>query len=270
MKKIVTLYLDVIFLTAFLLDFAVLFFFGKLFSFQTKGIKLIVSAALGGVFEILPWLLPFTIPIFIRIPIIYIGVPILLLKLTYELNNRHDYVKGILFYYGIVFLMGGVLSWLMKKLPRMFQSKYNILLLCAAIVFFALFFGKCREILYEQFKVSDTYLEVRLFIGNKEICCMGLMDTGNQLFDPISQKPVIVIEKRLLEENKIDPKSNHYRLIPYNSVGKQEGLLEGFIADKLLIEEKKNVRVIDRVVVGIYDGELNKDRAYEIILNPLL
>lgn len=269
-KKIVTLYLDVIFLTAFLLDFTVLFFFGKLFSFEVKGIRLLLGAFIGGIFEILPWVLPFTIPMLLRIPIIYIGIPILQLLLTYLLKRWQDFVKGILFYYGIVFLMGGLLEWLMRKLPGVFQSKYNLLLLCGAIIFLLLFFMKCKEILYEQLKISDTYLAVQLLIGDKKISCMGLMDTGNQLFDPISKKPVIIIERRLLAENEIKPELNRYRLIPYKSVGKQDGLLEGFVAEKLLIEEKKHIRVIEKVVVGIYDGELSKDRAYEVILNPML
>ena len=112
-----------------------------------------------------------------------------------------------------------------------------------------------------------------------------MIDTGNLLKDPISGMPVIVVEKRELEElipkeiidnlniiltggdkEFVEPESREYlpkfRVIPFSSLGKQNGLLLGLIADKIIIKLDETEKELEKIIVGIYDKYLTKNGAY--------
>ena len=51
-------------------------------------------------------------------------------------------------------------------------------------------------------------------------------------------------------------------MIPFNSLGKQNGMLLGIKADYLIIKNQGEERKIKDVVIGLYDGKLTKDETY--------
>ncbi len=129
------------------------------------------------------------------------------------------------------------------------------------------------------------FCDITVFLGNNKKTIKAFIDTGNLLKDPISGMPVIVIESIQLE--KLIPKKIIYhlndilegkddnilsqianedmlkfRIIPFSSLGKQNGLLLGFIADKLEIKLEENTTDLSNVIIGIYDKSLTKNGAY--------
>lgn len=117
---------------------------------------------------------------------------------------------------------------------------------------------------------SDMYCEVEVEYREKCVDVRLMIDTGNLLKDPITKIPVIVIEKEklkeILESEVLDALEeviyggnedltkkigedyiSRFRLIPFSSLGKQNGMLIGFKPDKVTIKfdgmesEKKNV-----------------------------
>ena len=120
----------------------------------------------------------------------------------------------------------------------------------------------------------------------------ALMDTGNSLMDPVSLSPVIIVEYKLLknlfdEEIKtsldrigrdnitwimsdVAEKGLPARLIPFSSLGKDNGMLIGFVPDHAEIRDECGIKVLNKCVVGLYDRPLSKDRSYGALLNPYL
>ena len=109
-----------------------------------------------------------------------------------------------------------------------------------------------------------------------------MVDTGNLLKDPISGMPVIVIEhtelydilpKELLNNlEKIlggdlkgipEDIKNEYlsklRVIPYSSLGKQNGMILGIKADEVKVEDET---IKNNVIIGIYNKALTKRGEY--------
>lgn len=82
---------------------------------------------------------------------------------------------------------------------------------------------------------EKTQTEVTLRIGQREWQAEGFIDSGNFLKEPLSGKPVAVVNHRLFEiiknESENDPK--RYAVIPYSSVGVTKGILEGYRLDEL-------------------------------------
>lgn len=117
-----------------------------------------------------------------------------------------------------------------------------------------------------------------------------MLDTGNMLKDPITGMPVIIVQKEILKEilpniildnlSKIvggdvpqevynDENLQYitkFRLIPFSSIGKENGMLLGFKAKKIEIEQEDIKKVIDNVIVGIYEKNLSKKNEYNALI----
>ncbi len=136
---------------------------------------------------------------------------------------------------------------------------------------------------------KDTeYYSIDIMCSDKIININALMDTGNSLVEPISRKPVIVAEYSALKEilpcklveiyeNKKesnlmeiisaiseDSFRNSLRIIPFKSVGKEKGMMIGFVADSVKIENN----VINKPVIGICRFNLSKRGLYNALISP--
>ena len=108
------------------------------------------------------------------------------------------------------------------------------------------------------------------------------------LKDPVSEIPVIIIEKEIMY--KIIPKNildyiekimkgdeaeanydiqnyiSKIRMVPFMSIGQENGMLTGIRDDKIRINtEDINVEK-NNVIVGIYDKKLTKDNKYNALI----
>ena len=116
-----------------------------------------------------------------------------------------------------------------------------------------------------------------------------MLDTGNLLKEPITNIPVVVVEHKLLydvipneildnienilggdlEDISDEVKSDYIsklKVIPFTSLGKQNGILLGIKADELIVEEMNSEKKIDKVIIGIYNKELSKKRTYSALI----
>ena len=57
------------------------------------------------------------------------------------------------------------------------------------------------------------------------------------------------------------------RLIPFRSIGNSSGLLLGFKPDYLRISLNSEKEILENIIVGIYNGELNNDLEYKGLLH---
>ena len=146
-------------------------------------------------------------------------------------------------------------------------------------------------ITYVAFKVVKTRMnkneliyEIVLKINEKELTTKVMLDTGNMLKDPISNNPVILIEKKilygilpkeLLENTKNmlggDFKNNEdleneyrtrLRIIPFTSVGKQNGMMLGIKVDEIKIITDIDEIINTNAIVCVYEKEFSKRGKY--------
>lgn len=146
-------------------------------------------------------------------------------------------------------------------------------------------------------------LDTELILGDMKVSTKGLVDTGNCLYDPVFGKPVIIIEKKLLMDlmpaeqyrqllaikKLIADNGQEYaacesydncgltdaipfklRFIPYQSVGRQNGILLGLVLDKVLVRQGKDAICNERVTAAIYDDMLSTGNDYHVILHKEL
>ncbi len=75
---------------------------------------------------------------------------------------------------------------------------------------------------------------------------IGFVDTGNTLTEPISGKPVIILDAGLMEQ-LLQGTEAGFRVIPYHSIGKEHGLLKGYCIEELRISVDGGTKKVPQV-----------------------
>ncbi len=233
-------------------------------------LSLFLGALISGVGGIFPYLFPLSLPRPAVIFFEYIVFPVLTIRAAFGRKKRKDFFRALGLFWGLNFLAGGFFNFLYERFPVFRQSSYQMLTLFAALFFLCMFMKKGIEIIRGNFLKEQIYVPVALQIGKKSIFATGLMDTGNHLKEPISQKPVVIMEKELLIKEGICLMENNFYAIPYHSLGKRAGIMRGFIADEITIGKEQDSRKLQQVMIGISEEKLSMEGEYSLILNPML
>ena len=133
-------------------------------------------------------------------------------------------------------------------------------------------------------------IDIEIIIDKKIAKIKGLLDTGNFLKDPITGLPVIVVEKEslkqiisdkilnnlekilggdideLTKDDEFNQNISRFRMIPFSSLGKQNGLLLGIKSDGVNIIIDGKIEKNNNVIIGIYDKSFTKNNMYSAIL----
>lgn len=290
-----TIYLDVVLIENLFMNYIILFATGYILKIKLSHIKLIISALLGGIYSILAYMeiLELYSNIFIKIILSIIMVYIAFLPSTIKKLS-----KEVIFFYLTSFVFGGcslALLYFIKPEEILIRNgsyvgTYPIkIALLGGIVGFTITVIALKFVKSKLSK-KDIYCEVTIKFGNNKISTIAMIDTGNVLKDPITSMPVMIVEKDILKNilpsvildnlSKIIggdvPKQIYedesleyitkFRVIPFHSIGKENGMLLGFKADELNIHQEDNVENIKGVIVGIYEYPLSKKREYSALI----
>lgn len=110
---------------------------------------------------------------------------------------------------------------------------------------------------------TEGSLEVVL-TGGQTVCSLhAAVDTGNCLREPISGRPVILVDRKgreklgIPEDLRQTACAKQFVLIPFRAVGTGTGLLKGLRSEYICFRGKK----IEKAVLAFYDGEFERAEA---------
>lgn len=290
-----TIYLDVVLIENLCMNYIILFATGYLLKRKRNHLRLILSAFIGGVYSILAYMQILEIYSNFFLKII---LSIVMVYIAYHAKTIKNLAKELLFFYLTSFVFGGcafALLYFIKPeeifmLNGSYVGTYPLkIAILGGIVGFTITVI-CFHFVKAKLSKKDVYCSICIFFGEKQITTTALLDTGNMLKDPITSMPVMVVEKDIL--NNILPNSllNHldqiiggdvpkevyedenleyirrFRVIPFSSIGKTNGMLLGFKANKVLIEQEETNRIIENIIIGIYEGKLSKKGQYSALI----
>lgn len=141
--------------------------------------------------------------------------------------------------------------------------------------------------LAERQDIHRFLAQVELSIGAKSVSGTGLIDTGNQLRDPLTRTPVMIVEARLVMPvlppsvqravqqqdvtqglSELPPEwITRVKLIPYRSVTRGTDFLLALKPDKIKIVQREKAYEMNDVLVGMDHGRLSSDGTYQMILH---
>ena len=255
------LYVDVLFLVNFMMDYILLLLVRKMLKCSATHGRIFLGAMLGAALTCLVVVLPIPYA-FIKNILFHGFINICMVQVGLKVKTIPSLIKAIFLLYIGSILMGGLLEIFRPYV------KIGSLFLFLAIVGYYIVLGIWKFLSYMQ-RWNSYHMRVELCIGQKKHFLKGLLDTGNGLCDPITGKPVSIVDRSTA--NKLLGKEDikNIRYIPYKTIGSKEGVMPCFQIDLLRIHGEREC-VIQDPLIGISEEKFSSRGECEMILNPNL
>ena len=106
----------------------------------------------------------------------------------------------------------------------------------------------------------STYQVIIALKNGKKYTLHGFLDTGNKLVDPITNKPIILIERDVIKETQLK-----YYYVPFNSLN-NHNLLKCLKPEYVEINKKK----YKNYLLGISDKKFSLEGVECVLNNKLM
>ena len=271
-----TVYLDIVLIENILMNYIILFATGFIQKINISQIRLIASSILGGIYAIIAYLniIPIYSSLFMKILL-----SMIMIYIAFNPQNYKKMCKTLLLFYLSSFVMGGcALALLYVISPQNINFENGVLVgtypMKVTIIAGVLGFSIIQVAFHlnkRQVRKKDMICKLEIQVNNIKSELRAYIDTGNMLKEPITKIPVVIAEKdkiknlRKINFNNIigGDEDNIYnlkiRVIPFNSIGKQNGMLIGIKPEYIKLTTEDREIYINDVIVGLYDGKISKD-----------
>ena len=289
-----TIYIDIVFFENLIMNTIILIATGIILKQKMKWLRILLAGTLGAIYSIMTYISELQIYSNIILKII---LSIIITYIAYNPQTVKQLWKTILIFYLTSFVFGGAafsLIYIVK--PQEILMKNGLFLgtyplktvILAAIIAFIILIT-AFTIVKSKLNKKDMFCEIKVKLNNKLIETKAMIDTGNLLKEPITNTPVIILEHTLLYDcmpkeilNNLDkilggdfeeiPQEirqeyiSRLKLIPFSSLGKQNGMLVGIKADKLKIIQEEQENNYKNIIIGIYNKSLTKKGEYRALI----
>ena len=286
MQNKMTIYLDVVFIENICMNSIILFATGLVTKSKCKFIRILVSASLGALYVVGKYITNNTIysNIFMQI-----ALGTAMIYISFSTTNVKQLFKLLVIFYLTSFVFGGcafALLYYIKPQDILYRNGGYVGTYPLKIIFLGAMLGLiilniAFKLIKNRISKKDMFCNITIWYKEKKVFIKAIIDSGNLLKEPITGSSVIVVEKKKLEgiiernilENleKIivgeyeilgEDFSSKFRLIPFSSIGKQNGMLLGFKPDLIEVEFDGEKTKLAKVIIGIYDKEITKNGEY--------
>ncbi|HZK34722.1 MAG TPA: sigma-E processing peptidase SpoIIGA [Bacillota bacterium] len=292
-------YIDVIWLNNTLVNFLLLYLVWRIEKNTSPIWRLWCSAGIGALYAVLLLVPGYNFLSYLPAKLI---LSILMVLTAYKICDIRDFLKLSGFFYGITFLLGGAAFGLLYFTGKevmidkgiFFIKDFPLRLIIYSAVLIIMLYRLIWPILLRRININSLIYKIELCFDGNSISLDALLDTGNELHDPVSKSPVMVVEYGLIKQilpqdvkhicsrpdkmvflkdtsytNRLTSSSwaDRFRLIPYYTVS-GSGLIVAYRPDKASILIDGRWAVIKDVIVGIRNEKLTSDNEYNALIQP--
>lgn len=297
----VKIYLDVIWLLNFCFDSLLLLLTAFILKRHVKKRRVIFGAFIGSSIV----LFMFTpISPFVEHPAGKLAFSVVIVLVTFGFKRFRFFFQNLFSFYFATFLMGGGIIGAHSLLQTRSVMQHGVMItnqtgfgdpvswMFIVAGFPAIWFFSKKRIEDIETKTIQYEERVRLQadIGGQTLHAKGLVDSGNQLYDPLTKTPVMIIHIDKLE-SILGEKETHLirsfsplevidqfddsfryldkiRLIPYRGVGQDNQFLLCLKPDHVTIYTKDEMIAADKCLIGISTAALSADGEFDAIIHP--
>lgn len=275
-----TVYVDEMFLLNLIINYFILLATAKLCALPLKRVRFAISAAVGALYSVS---LLFEALGFLASPIMKLALGFIMTIIAFGVENK--LLKPFLAFLAVSAAFGGAVYAASIFAGR---SVGDGLYINASMRVLALSFALCYLVLTLVFKRFGKSYAREIRSVKVSLCGIStefkaLRDTGNELYDPLSGLPVMVLDvvtagkllpEHLIEALKtgvpefIEAVSNEeiycakFRLVPYSAVGVKIALLPVFRPDGLWVDGKETKNTL----VGISPTILCNNNEFSAVI----
>ncbi len=307
-KRNVIVYLDLLFLTNLLIDAAVLKMTAWTRKLTVKPWRIAVSAFIGASYAVMMF---FPALSFIFTFVVKCIFSIFMIMTAFGFGGLQHFLRNIGTFYLVNFAAaGGIFAvhyfwqsqaevfngiWFTRSGGTVFRFNNGLLFTLAVFPFTLLFYRVLFRSAKRKEEIAGYYAQVHIYIDEHESSCTGLIDTGNQLYDPLTRTPVIVMEAsqwnevlpaawmQLIRQSEADRIvtaigsdaepfiwQERLRLVPYRGINNGTQFMLALKPDKVVIVREEKKVETHKVLVGLDGGRLCSDGSYQAIIHPAL
>lgn len=268
------LYIDIVFLVNFFMDILVLTIVRILMKRKMFALRMILSGCIGAVWACIAAVYP-VMPVWLEALVTYLIIGGLMVKVGLNTKGLRELVKGLLGFYLAAVTLGGTMYALYQYTNTGYYVEQFIrgdkmsgmplmifILLTAGAVF------GCRYLwinLLEVRRQKQNLYEVTLTNGVSTVKTVGLLDTGNHLYEPVSHRPVHVVSKEIWD--RFYQEGLPVLLIPYHTIGTSDGMMPGIFLDSMEITGEQENRIIIKPLIAVSQHPLAIDGSYDVLLH---
>ncbi|MNI27694.1 Sporulation factor SpoIIGA [compost metagenome] len=300
-------YADLIFLFNFLMDAALLLLTARIRRISFTWWRLAASAAIGAAYVVMIFV-P-ALSIFFTF-IVKCCFCVLMMITAFGFGSLQHVIRNLGTFFLINFATAGGIFGLHYLLASsgdimnglmfthsgglMFQVQVGGLLFILVLSGLMLWWFRAVFVSTKQREELTSFLaQVDVQIDAYTSTCMGLIDTGNQLYDPLTRTPVMVMEAsqwgehlpeawiqriRSAEVDQIISGlgteefiwQDRLRLVPYRGVNRTTQFMLALKPDKVVITHNDKQVEATKVLIGLDGGKLSSDGSYQAIIHPTL
>ncbi len=281
-----TVYVDIVLLENICMNFIILFATAYIMKIQVRYLRIFASSFIGAVYAVLVYanILAFYTNILMKIIL-----SICMVYVAYKPRSLKGMLKELVLFYLVSFALGGcafALLYIVKPQEIFMKNGVYIgtypikIALLGGIVGFVVTYIGIKAVKNKIGKNEIIYT-AQITIDNKLETTKLLLDTGNMLKDPLTNASVVLLEKKILEnllpeelikimEQKnggdineiLEVYKKRIRIIPFTSVGKQNGMMLGVKADEIKILTDVDEIINKDAIICIYNRSFSKSKKY--------
>lgn len=300
-------YIDLIFAVNLLIDASLLLMTAWLRKLSFKWWRITLSAAIGAMYVVMMFLPQLS---FMFTFIIKFLFSIVMLWVAFGFSSLQSYLRNMGAFYIVNFVAaGGVLGfhYMMQDAGEVWNGilytttggmTFTISIgLTFVLIGFAIVLFWFKIVINNRKKVervTSLLGKVEVRIDDIAIACMGIVDTGNQLTDPLTRSPVMVMEAALwseflpeswrgklggghadnliMEWMEVDsfPWRDRLRLVPYRGFNRGTEFMIAMKPDQCIVSIDGVETTSTKLLVGLDGGTLSSEGSYQAIIHPSL
>ena len=300
------IYIDLIFLMNFLIDGALLLATAITRKIPVNPWRIVLGAGIGALYVVLIFFPQFS---FLFTFVIKFGFSILMILATFGFHHLQQFLRNLGAFYVVNFVAaGGILGihylllssndvmngiWFTHSGGMGFELSIGLSFVVIAMAFVLWFYIRVVQGTKRKQEITTWIAEVTVYVDQFELTCRGLIDTGNQLYDPLTKVPVMVIESelwkaflpaewiKLIQKSEVDRIlagiSEHnfiwhdrLRLVPYRGINKGMQFMLAIKPDRVVVQINEKKIESSKVLIGLDGGRLCSDGTYQAIIHPML
>lgn len=185
-----------------------------------------------------------------------------MLAIAFSLKGIRSCIWMLVTLTGAGFYLGGCILFFKSFLRAgLFQGTFGTILAGAAAL------GAGLAVLKRLQSGKQDICRAVLYRESGSIQVNALVDTGNTLTEPISGRPVSVLDQELLCRLFGGNLPSYYRVVPFCSIGKKRGYLKCFEIPRMDVEYAEQIHRLTGVLVACSE-EYCGTKTVGMILNP--
>ncbi|WP_300346959.1 sigma-E processing peptidase SpoIIGA [Clostridium sp.] len=263
-----TVYVDVVILENFLINFFLLYLTLQALKERIVYKKVILAAFLGAIYTLLVFIPSLTKLTTLPFKLIF---SLFMIFIVYEKRDFKSIFKGFTSFLVITFAFCGT-CFMLALVENKYEfsedfiiNNYSTKAILFSLIISYILVSSVMKYFSNRAVINNFLYDLDIYIDSEIISLRAFLDTGNGLIEPVTSLPVIIAEREKFKAINIRGKDKFK--IPYKVVDGNSGYMDGIKLDNIKLCNDGEHAMTRDVILCFCDSKLSKEGEYEALLS---